>query len=86
VPKIAIVLTRGNELTDPNSYAMENAVRGLREKNVHVFVIGVGDSLDTNTLGRIVSKLKNVITERTFERLDHYAPSIARYIAKHTGT
>ncbi|KAK3745599.1 hypothetical protein QZH41_005840 [Actinostola sp. cb2023] len=85
VPKIAIVLTKGNELTDPGSYALENAIRSLRERNVHVFVIGVGDSLNINALVNMVSNnIKNVITERSFDRLNHYAPSVARYIAKHT--
>lgn len=50
-----------------------------------MFVIGVGESLNMNALGSMVNNVKNVITERSFDRLNHYAPSVARYIAKHTG-
>ena len=85
VPKIAIVFTYGRMLSVSGSSYIESAVRSLRRNGVSIFVIAIGESLDFNELGKLVKKPLDIASDPTFDKLQPYVGSIARYIVANAG-
>ena len=85
VPKIAIVLTYGRRLSEPGSNYIQSAINVLRDRGVSVFVIAIGEDLDFSELVKMVKKPLDIASDPSFDKLQPYVGSIARYIVTNAG-
>ncbi|XP_068678399.1 adhesion G protein-coupled receptor L4-like [Montipora foliosa] len=70
LPQIAVVITDGQQTTDRSSFTeLSEASRGLKDKNVNVFSLGIGSGVNEIQLTDIASSAKNVFTAPTFADL-----------------
>ena len=77
--QIAIVITDGEQTTNRGAYtALSEAARGLKNKNVRVFSLGIGARVDEKQLNDIASSPDNVLTATSFSDLSPAAKTIVR--------
>lgn len=69
VPKLAFVLTDGEQTPAPGAISLERAARFLKDEGVRLIAIGIGDNVKTDELKAIASSDKDVITADTFDGL-----------------
>ena len=72
-----MVITDGQQTTDRGSFTeLSEASRGLKDKNVNVFSLGIGSGVNETQLTDIASSAKNVFTAPTFADLTPAADTI----------
>ena len=77
--QIAIVITDGKQTTDRGAYTeLSVASRGLKNKGVIVFSLGIGRNVDQTQLNDIASSSKNVFTAVSFSELAPVAETIVQ--------
>ena len=77
--QIAIVITDGEQTTDRGEYTeLSVAARGLKNKNVRVFSLGIGTNVDEKQLNDIASSPHNVFTATSFSDLSPAAKIIVQ--------
>ncbi|XP_048579525.1 collagen alpha-3(VI) chain isoform X4 [Nematostella vectensis] len=86
VPKIAIMLTKGDNLAIPGSRRPYAILRALQEKGINLFIIAVGDTSDSRGLASFVKSPKHLITGESFETIGHRAPSVVRFMTQQIDT
>jgi len=83
VPKILLIFTHGGQLTDPGT-DLRPPVQALRGQGVSVFVIAIGEGIDSSRLNQIVGG-RNIIEDKSQEALQPYLSSAASYIRVNSG-
>ena len=77
--QVAIVITDGKQTTDQGSFTeLSVASRGLKDKNVKVFSLGIGRNIDRTQLNDIASSNNNVFTAASFAELAPVAETIVQ--------
>ena len=69
VPKLAFVLTDGEQTQSPGAIPLKRASRFLKDVGVRLITIGIGSNVNKNELKTIASSDKDVITADTFDDL-----------------
>lgn len=69
VPKVAILLTDGEQTQDSDSVSPYDAVQAFHAANIKVIVIGVGSKVNKEELSRIVKSKKDLYFARDFDQL-----------------
>ena len=78
VPKILVVVTDGESTgTEP----LSEAVKGLREKGVMIYSVGIGDRINTKELKDISRTEKDILTSKYFDSISLLAPKLVEKIA-----
>ena len=77
------VITTGKQTADQGVYLpLDIASSRLQSKGAAVFVLGIGEDVDTSELNEIASSPDNVFRVDSFENLDERVPTIRRGICK----
>ena len=77
--QIAIVITDGQQTTDRGPFVpLSEASRGLKDKNVELFALGIGSGVDQGQLREVASSSNNVFTAKGFEGLKPVAKTIVQ--------
>lgn len=69
VPKLAFLLTDGEQTQTPGAIPIDRTARFLKDDGVRLITIGVGSNVNKNELRTIASSDKDVITADTFDDL-----------------
>ena len=69
VPKIAFVLTDGEQTRDGNELSLEMVSDRLKKKGVRIISIGIGKRVDKSQLTVIASSEKDVVIAESFDGL-----------------
>ena len=69
VPKIAFVLTDGEQTRNGNELSLEVVSDGLKKKGVRIISIGIGKRVDKSQLTVIASSEKDVVIAESFDGL-----------------
>ena len=73
------MITDGEQTTDRGTYTeLAEAARGLKNKKVRVFSLGIGTKVDEKQLNDIASSLGNVFTAASFSDLSLAAKTIVQ--------
>ena len=78
LPKVLIVLTDGQQSSDPRATPLEEAVLPLLQLGVKVLAVGVGSDVSRDELRSIVEKDEDVFTVDNFDDLLVKSHQIAR--------
>nr|XP_058971731.1 uncharacterized protein LOC131798056 isoform X6 [Pocillopora verrucosa] len=70
VPQVAIVITDGQQTTSKAYTPLDQASKGIKDKGVEVFALGIGSGVDTSQLRQIASSNDNVFTAPGFDELE----------------
>ena len=77
------MITTGKQTADQGVYLpLDIASSRLQSKGAAVFVLGIGEDVDTSELNEIASSPDNVFRVDSFEDLDERVPTIRRGICK----
>ena len=78
--QIAIVITDGEQTTNKGPYTpLSIASRGLKDKNVRVYALGIGKRINRDQLNEIASSNVNIFTATSFSELAPLAQIIVQY-------
>lgn len=78
--QIAIVITDGEQTTNKGPYTpLPIASRGLKDKNVRVYALGIGKRINRDQLNEIASSNVNIFTATSFSGLAPLAQIIVQY-------
>lgn len=78
--QIAIVITDGEQTTNKGPYTpLSIASRGLKDKNVRVYALGIGKRINRDQLNEIASSNVNIFTATSFSGLAPLAQIIVQY-------
>ena len=80
IPKVAIVITDGHSTHKDKT---KEQAQKLKEQDVEIYSIGVGNDVDEEELGNMASN-KNVFRVDTFSALEHLRPLLLRQVCKGT--
>ena len=83
-PKVAVVLTDGEQTPAGDAVPLDVAVRPLTDMGVEVYAVGVGDKVNVNELKAIAGT--NVILSKSFDELHLYARKMGDDACKSVGT
>ena len=73
------MITDGQQTTDRGPYVpLSEASRGLKDKNVELFALGIGSGVDQGQLREVASSSNNVFTAKGFEGLKPVAKTIVQ--------
>ncbi|XP_027057449.1 collagen alpha-1(XII) chain-like isoform X1 [Pocillopora damicornis] len=76
VPQVAIVITDGQQTTTKAYTPLDQASKGIKDKGVEVFALGIGSGVDTSQLRQIASSNDNVFTAPGFNELESVVKQI----------
>jgi len=82
IPKVAIVITDGHSTHKDKT---KEQAQKLKEQDVEIYSIGVGNDVDEEELGNMASN-KNVFRVDTFSALEHLRPLLLRQVCKAKNT
>ena len=82
-PKIAVLLTAGRQI--PGGVSLDTATQPLRNLNVTVIVIAVGQQYDKQELDPVVSEQKDLFEIESFDVLLSRARTIGKAIEEKSG-
>ena len=74
------MITDGKQTTTSQYTKLSEASRGIKNKGVIVYAIGVGSGVDQAELEEIASRLDYVFTSSSFESLQNEASKIRRSV------
>ncbi|XP_074618780.1 collagen alpha-1(XX) chain-like [Acropora palmata] len=79
LPQIAIVITDGKQTINRGPYVeLSVASRGLKDKNVNVYPLGIGPNVDQAQLEEVASSANNIFTAPNFDELIPVADTIVQ--------
>ncbi|KAK2561274.1 Collagen alpha-6(VI) chain [Acropora cervicornis] len=82
VPKFAVVITDGKQAKNENYTELSVASRGLKDKGVGVYAVGVGKSVSGTELEDIASGTEFVLRTVSFEKLSTTAEEVAKRLCR----
>ena len=87
VTKIAILLTDGKQTVDNVSdlIPVRDAAEAIKQRNIPIFAIGIGRSVDRDELLEIVGSEDKLIEAKSFEQLQKEVDQIANVSCKVAG-
>ena len=77
------MITDGKQTTTQSFTRLSVASRGIKNKGVTVYAIGVGSGADRAELEEIASGPQYVLTSSSFEDLQYFAPLVTKGLCEH---
>lgn len=76
--QLAVVITDGKQTKNARYTRLSAASRGIKDKGVTVYAVGVGSGVDKEELREIASESQNVLTSSSFKDLQNISLGLTK--------